>query len=307
MKKILLFTFIVVLIPVLIIGLDDTKEIINKIKYGSINNKVVKVKRTSSGDIISIPLEEYVIGVVAGEMPASFNDEALKAQAVASRTYVLKKQQNNKNEYDVLDGTSNQVYIDDDQMKEKWKDNYEKYSSKIKSAVKKTKGEVIMYNDNLIDALFFSTSNGYTENSSDVFKSNLPYLVSVESRWDKEESPVFLSKNEVSKKEFLFNLGLNETDSINISDVIKTSTGRIKSITINGKNFESSKLRTAFNLRSTSFNIEVNDDRVIFNVSGYGHGVGLSQYGASGMAKEGYNYKDILLYYYKNCEIKKIN
>lgn len=307
MKKILLFTFIVVLIPVLIIGLDDTKEIINKIKYGSINNKVVKVKRTSSGDIISIPLEEYVIGVVAGEMPASFNDEALKAQAVASRTYVLKKQQNNKNEYDVLDGTSNQVYIDDEQMKEKWKDNYEKYSSKIKSAVKKTKGEVIMYNDNLIDALFFSTSNGYTENSSDVFKSNLPYLVSVESRWDKEESPVFLSKNEVSKKEFLFNLGLNETDSINISDVIKTSTGRIKSLTINGKNFESSKLRTAFNLRSTSFNIEVNDDRVIFNVSGYGHGVGLSQYGASGMAKEGYNYKDILLYYYKNCEIKKIN
>ena len=307
MKKILLFTFIVVLIPVLIIGLDDTKEIINKIKYGSINNKVVKVKRTSSGDIISIPLEEYVIGVVAGEMPASFNDEALKAQAVASRTYVLKKQQNNKNEYDVLDGTSNQVYIDDEQMKEKWKDNYEKYSSKIKSAVKKTKGEVIMYNDNLIDALFFSTSNGYTENSSDVFKSNLPYLVSVESRWDKEESPVFLSKNEVSKKEFLFNLGLNETDSINISDVIKTSTGRIKSITINGKNFESSKLRTAFNLRSTSFNIEVNDDRVIFNVSGYGHGVGLSQYGASGMAKEGYIYKDILLYYYKNCEIKKIN
>lgn len=307
MKKILLFTFIVVLIPVLIIGLDDTKEIINKIKYGSINNKVVKVKRTSSGDIISIPLEEYVIGVVAGEMPASFNDEALKAQAVASRTYVLKKQQNNKNEYDVLDGTSNQVYIDDEQMKEKWKDNYEKYSSKIKSAVKKTKGEVIMYNDNLIDALFFSTSNGYTENSSDVFKSNLPYLVSVESRWDKEESPVFLSTNEVSKKEFLFNLGLNETDSINISDVIKTSTGRIKSLTINGKNFESSKLRTAFNLRSTSFNIEVNDDRVIFNVSGYGHGVGLSQYGASGMAKEGYNYKDILLYYYKNCEIKKIN
>ena len=95
MKKILLFTFIVVLIPILIIGVDDTKEIINKIKYGSINNKVIKVKRTNSGDIISIPLEEYVIGVVAGEMPASFNDEALKAQAVASRTYVLKKQQNN--------------------------------------------------------------------------------------------------------------------------------------------------------------------------------------------------------------------
>ena len=307
MKKVLLFTFIVLIIPFIIISIFNKEEIIKKIKYGIYNNKVIKVKRTNTGEIVDVPLEEYVIGVVAGEMPASFNDEALKAQAVASRTYALKKQETTKNQYDVEDGNSNQVYIDYDQMKDKWKSNYETNLDKIKQAVLKTKGEVILYNNDLIDAMFFSTSNGYTENSGDVFSSNLPYLVSVTSDWDRNESPVFSSVNEISKEEFLFNLGLNQDSNIQINDIEKTNTGRIKTITINNKKFKSSEIRTIFNLRSTSFNIEIKDDKVIFNVNGFGHGVGMSQYGANGMAKEGYSYKDILLYYYNNCEIKKIN
>lgn len=307
MKKILLFTLIIILIPVLIIGLNNKEELLYKIKYGSISNKVIKVKRNSTGNIDEVPLEEYVIGVVAGEMPASFNIEALKAQAVASRTYALKKSESSKGDYDVVDTTSNQVYINYDEMKEKWQNNYETYVKKIKEAVLETKGEVILYNNDLIDAMFFSTSNGYTENSADIFSNSMPYLVSVDSSWDKDESPAFSSTKEVSKSEFLFNLGLDSNSSINVGNIEKTNTGRVKTITINNKKFDASKIRSIFNLKSTSFTIKVNQDKVTFDVNGYGHGVGMSQYGASGMAKAGYKYKDILNHYYKNCNIKKIN
>lgn len=306
MKKILLFTLVIIMIPVLIVGFNHKEEIIYKIKYGSINNKKIKVKRTKTGNIEEIPLEKYVIGVVAGEMPANFNIEALKAQSVASRTYVLKKAEANK-EYDVEDGTKNQVYIDEEQMKEKWKDNYNTNLEKIKKIVSDTKGEVLLYNNNLIDAMFFSTSNGYTENSGEVFSTNLPYLTSVSSSWDKAESPVFSSENKVSKKEFLFNLSLDTNDDIKIGDISKTSTGRVKSIVINDKIYDASKIRSIFNLKSTSFTIKLDSDTVTFYVNGYGHGVGMSQYGANGMAKEGYSYKEILSYYYQNSELKKIN
>lgn len=307
MKKIIVFTLCIILIPFLIIGLTDSEQIINKIKYGIYNNKVIRVKRTSTGKVERVPLEEYVVGVVAGEMPVSFNIEALKAQAIASRTYVLKRTINNKGDYDVVDGTSNQVYLDNNDLKKKWLNNYEENLSKVKEAVSKTKGQVLLYNNNLIDAMFFSTSNGYTENSGDVFSNNLPYLTSVESSWDKIESPVFKTQNEVSKKEFLANLNLDVNTSIDITNIKKTNTGRVKELTINGKKFNSSDIRNAFNLKSTSFTIKVTDDKVIFDVSGYGHGVGMSQYGANGMAKEGYNYEDILNHYYKDCEIKKVN
>ncbi len=307
MKKVLLLTLLIILIPFFIIGLNNSNLIINKIKYGSYNNKVIRVKKNSDGQIINVPLEEYVIGVVAGEMPASFNCEALKAQAVASRTYALNRAFLNKNDYDVTDSTQNQVYISYDDMKLKWKNNYESNLSKVKEAVLSTKGEVVLYENDLIDALFFSTSNGYTENSGDVFTSSKPYLVSVESNWDKNESPVFNTSVEVSKSEFLFNLGLETTNNITISNIKKTNTGRVISLSVNGKEFTSSKIRQTFNLKSTSFDIKVSDEKVVFNVNGYGHGVGMSQYGANGMAKEGYGYKDILNHYYKNCEIKKIN
>ena len=299
MKKILILTLIIILIPLLIVGIDHKEEIIYKIKYGSINNKIIKVKRIDTGNIEEVPLEKYVLGVVAGEMPASFNIEALKAQAVASRTYALKKAESNK-EYDVEDSTTNQVYIDDNKMKEKWKDNYDELLKKIKNAVDETKGEVLLYNNELIDAMFFSTSNGYTENSDDVFSSSLPYLVSVESNWDKTESPVFASTKEVTKKEFLFNLGLSDSNTIDVNNIERTKTGRVKNITINKKVFKGTKIRSIFGLKSTSFTINIKNDVVTFNVNGYGHGVGMSQYGANGMAKEGYNYKEILKYYYQN-------
>lgn len=306
MKKILLFILLIIVIPTVVITIFNKENIIYKLKYGSINNKVVRVKINKTSEILKVPLEEYVIGVVAGEVPATFNIEALKAQAVASRTYVLKRI-NKEHEFDVYDNTNNQVYITKEYMKEKWQDNYEINFKRIKKAVLKTKGEVVLYNNDLIDALFFSTSNGYTENAKDVFGGDSPYLITVQSKWDREESPVFYSNKEISKNEFLSNLGLDSANNIDIKNIEKTSSNRIKKIEINNKTFKGTEIRKIFSLRSTCFDIKVDKDRVLFNVSGFGHGVGLSQYGANGMAKEGYDYKKILTYYYKNCEIKKIN
>lgn len=307
MKKILLLTLSIILIPLFIIGLTNKNIILNKIKYGFYSNNTVKVKITKTNEIISVPIEEYVIGVVAGEVPASFDLEALKAQAVASRTYALEHKQRSKTNYDVTDNTQNQVYISYEDMKNKWKNNYDTNLDKITNAVNSTKGEVVLYDNNLIDAMFFSTSNGYTENSENVFTSKKPYLVSVPSPWDKLESPVFKTTSLVSKKEFLLNLGLPDSNDINISDIKTTNTKRVISLNINGKNFKGSEIKSIFSLRSTSFSIDIKEDKVNFIVNGFGHGVGMSQYGANGMAKEGYNYKDILKHYYKNCEIKKIN
>lgn len=307
MKKILLLTLTIILIPLFIIGLTNRNEILNKIKYGFYSNSTIKVKKSKTNEIESVPIEEYVIGVVAGEVPASFDLEALKAQAVASRTYALEHKQRSKTNYDVMDNTQNQVYINYEDMKNKWENNYDENLNKITNAVNSTKGEVLLYDNNLIDAMFFSTSNGYTENSENVFSSKKPYLVSVPSPWDKQESPVFKTTSLISKKEFLFNLGFPDSNEINISDVKTTNTKRVISLNINGKKFKGSEIKSIFKLRSTSFSIEIKEDKVNFIVNGFGHGVGMSQYGANGMAKEGYDYKDILKHYYKNCEIKKIN
>lgn len=306
MKKILLLSLIIVFIPSFIIIYNNKDTIIRKIKFKSYSNLEIRIKKEEDGSIISVPIEEYVIGVVAGEMPANFNDDALKAQAVASRTYALNKK-NNKKDFDVTDNTNYQVYLDNNKMMKKWQNNYDAYYKKIKKIVKSTEGEVILYNNNLIDALFFSTSNGYTEDNKDVFQNELPYLKSVKSSWDETESPVFKTENIFSKEEFLTNLGLDNSDSIEINNINKSKTGRVNEITINEKKFTGRKIRSIFGLKSTSFEIHIKNNQVTFNVLGFGHGVGMSQYGANGMAKDGYNYKEILKYYYKDCEIKRIN
>ena len=302
MKKIIIFLVLIIMIPIVLVKPLKENYHSNSF-YGIKENGKIRVKRNKTGEIQTIFMEDYVIGVVAGEMPVTFSKEALKAQAVASRTYALSKI-DTKKDYDVDDGTNNQVYIDQNQMKERWKDNYENNYEYLKNIVQETKGKVIFYNNKVINALFFSTSNGYTENSEDVFSSSLPYLRSVESKWDAEESPVFKSTLEYDIKTFLFNLSLPYDEKINIKDVEKTNTGRIKSLVINNKKYSSKDIRRIFNLKSTSFDITQKDNKVIINVLGNGHGVGMSQYGANALAKKGYSYIEILKYYYKDCEIK---
>ena len=184
MKKILIITIIIIFIPFLIVNffkLDKKEEI--KLKY--ISNTIIRVKRVDTGNIDKIFFEEYIVGVLAGEMPIHFEKEALKAQAVAARSYALKRIEYNKdNDYDVVDSIMNQVYLDNDYLKSAWGENYIDNINKLREAVNETSMEYLEYNGEVIDALFFSTSNGYTETASLVFDVDLPYLKSVKSAWE---------------------------------------------------------------------------------------------------------------------------
>jgi len=303
MKKIIFITLVVILVPYLIVSLV-IKNTNNKFNF--VSNMIVRVKK-ENGEIIEVPFEEYTLGVLAGEMPVSFELEALKAQAVAARSYVLKKMEQNKNEnYDILDTVMNQVYVSDENLKEKWKDKYEENINKLKRAIKETTGEYLTYNDEIVEAFFFSTSTGKTENSEDVFVQALPYLRSVDSNWDSKVSPVFNETINMSLEEFYQKLNLNYNDSLNIEITETTSTGRIKKIKINNKEFSGNEISNSLNLRSTFFDIKQIDDSIYITTTGYGHGVGMSQYGAHGMAKEGYTYDQILKHYYQGIEISKM-
>ncbi len=306
MKKIILFTIILIFIPffiVNILGINEIEEI--ELKY--INNINVRVKRLSTNEIQIVPLEEYIVGVLAGEMPVYFELEALKAQAVASRSYVLKRLEYNKDsEYDVVDSVLNQVYLDDNYLKEAWGKDYVVNINKLRTAVNQTIDEYLEYDGEIIDALFFSTSNGYTEDASVVFNLELPYLKSVESKWDAQTSSVFNSQKTVSLQEFYEKLGLEYKSELSFNVLERSDTNRIIKLEINGNMLNATDVYNKLGLRSTDFNLTQVGTNVVIDTKGYGHGVGMSQYGALGMAKEGYNYMQILKYYYTGAEIKKI-
>lgn len=247
---------------------------------------------------ITLELNDYVIGVVAAEMPALFEPEALKAQAVASRTFVMKHLENNDS---ITTTTASQVYISQEKMQEKWQDNFAEYYNKIKQAVLATDYQVLKYKDHLIKSYYYSMSNGYTESSLNVFNEKNDYLNVVESKWDEENSQTIT----MSKQEFCTKLGIN-CQSIEIKDIIKDESARIAKITINNQQYTGIQVRKLLNLRSTDFNIEINDNEISITTRGYGHGVGMSQYGANNMAKSGYKYPEILKYYYQNVEISNL-
>lgn len=306
MKKIILFTIILIFIPFFIVNILDINKI-KEIELKYINNINVRVKRLSTNKIEEVPLEEYIVGVLAGEMPVYFELEALKAQAVASRSYVLKRLEYNKDsEYDVVDSVLNQVYLDDNYLKEAWGKDYVVNINKLRTAVNETIDEYLEYNGEIIDALFFSTSNGYTEDASVVFNLELPYLKSVESKWDAQTSSVFNSKKTISLQEFYEKLGLEYKSELSFNVLERSDTNRIIKLEINGNMLKATDVYNKLGLRSTDFNLTQVSTNVVIDTKGYGHGVGMSQYGALGMAKEGYNYKQILEYYYSGAEIKKI-
>lgn len=305
MKKIFFATLLIILIPYILITvfIKETEEV--KFKYMS--NMTIRIKRNSTGNIDVVPIEEYIVGVVSGEVPISFEMDALKAQAVAARSYVLKQLEYNKNkDYDVVDTVMNQVYLDSDQLKNRWGNDYESNLNKAKAAVLETKGEYLDCNGSVVEALFFSTSTGYTENSGEVFPTQQPYLKSVASLWDADVSPVFNDYFHFSLADFYRLLGVEYRDNVYVEVISTTSTGRIKQIKINNKVFSGDQVQYLLGLRSTFFTITQNGNSVDINTKGFGHGVGMSQYGAEGMALNGYKYDEILKYYYQGVEIKKI-
>jgi len=256
-------------------------------------------------NIESINLEEYVIGVVAAEMPASFNEEALKAQAVASRTYATYKMQISNKNYDVVTDVSDQGYITIDEMKNKWKNEYNKYYDKIKKAVNDTKGKVMYYDGKVIEAYYFAMSNGYTENAGLVFSEDRDYLQSVKSNYDNSSLKNFEVSTTFSKDEICQKLNIS-CNNFNISNINRSDTNRVNALSINDVVFEGTTFRKKLGLRSTDFTIKEVNNKIIITTKGYGHGVGMSQYGANGMANEGYTYDEILKYYYKNIKISSI-
>ena len=306
MKKIVIFITLLIFIPffIVIIYNKNYKEI--ELKY--INITYIRVKKMKDETIIKIPLEEYIVGVLAGEMPINFDLEALKAQAVASRSYALKRIEYNKDkEYDVVDSIMNQVYLDEEYLKDAWGINYVKNINKLRTAVNETLDEYLEYNNSIVDALFFSTSNGYTEDSQNVFNFECEYLKSVESPWDEEVSSAFRSNKTISLESFYQKLNLPYNKNLNIEILKRSSTNRILLLKINNVEFKGTDLYSKLSLRSTDFEFELLGDTVKISTKGYGHGVGMSQYGALGMAKQGYTYEDILKHYYTNTEIKKLD
>lgn len=305
MKKIIIFTFFIIIIPYFILNLYSKN--IKEIELKTDENIKVRVKRLQKDKIDEIELNEYVLGVLAGEMPISFELEALKAQAVASRSYVLKRLDYNKDkDYDVVDSITNQVYLDNEHLKKAWGDNYIKNINKLKTAVNETFNEYLECDGQIADALFFSTSNGYTENSELVFNFAVSYLKSVSSPWDKEVTTTFKTTKEMSLQEFYERLNLPYQEKIKIENIDRSATNRILKIKINNQEFTGREIYNKLKIRSTDFTIEQENTNVIITTIGYGHGVGMSQYGALGMAKKGYNYKEILTHYYQNTQIKKI-
>ncbi len=250
-----------------------------------------------------LDLEEYVIGVVAGEMPASFKEEALKAQAVAARTFAMYKQEKNNN-YVLSTTINDQVYLTKEAMQKKWGNSYDYYYNKVREAVLETEGEVLTYNNEIIIAYYFAISNGYTDSAQAVFNENRDYLVSVDSSWDKNYQS-YISVRTIDKNSFCAKLNI-KCNSINVSNVVRASNNYVRELTINGVKFTGRDVFNKLALKSTDFNIQVNNDQVTITTYGFGHGVGMSQYGAQGMANEGYTYQDILKHYYKDTEVHKL-
>lgn len=283
-------SFIVIIIIALMI-LSPRQSLLSQ-KY---DDESVFVNVTVAGQVQRVLLDDYLLGVVAGEMPASFELEAIKAQVVASRTFVYSRLLS-------VDNTTNtQVYLNEEEMKKSWQDHYEDYKAKIEKAIEATRGEIMTYQGECITALFYSSSNGKSENVENYFAgSPKSYLVSVDSPWDEKYDSSFLREKSFSRAE------LNQCfGDFVYRDMIRYPSGRVQSMVINGKNYTGRQVREELQLASSDFTIEKEGDDFVFVTKGNGHGVGMSQYGAQGMAKEGYGYVDILKHYYQGIDITR--
>ncbi|MGG3469507.1 stage II sporulation protein D [Neobacillus pocheonensis] len=268
----------------------------------------VAVYRSSKSKIENVDLENYLIGVVAAEMPADFEEEALKAQALTARTYIVnrlitKDTMGAPKGSHVTDTQIHQVYKSDDELRKEWGMNYDWKKKKVLEAVRATSGQILTYDGKPIDALFFSTSNGYTEDSEDYWSGSIPYLRSVSSPWDKN-SPKFNSQKVITVKEFESKLGVKIGSGKTIGNVVAKTTGkRVAKVSFNGKVLSGREIRDRLDLRSSDFSWERKGNNIVITTKGFGHGVGMSQYGANGMAEEGSDYKEIVKHYYKGVEI----
>lgn len=254
----------------------------------------------STGIIERLKLDEYIFGVISNEMPEIFSEEALKAQAVIARTYAIKRLSRN---LPIKDYSNDYIYRNKDYLKKIWGNNYESYVSKIKDAIRNTKDEVIKFDGDYIDAYYHLSSNGKTEDSSNVLKFAYPYLKSVSSSWDIDSNNVghrIVPNDYLSK---LLKVDIHGDTEVKL--IMKTIGHRVKYIQFGDKVFDGLLLARRLGLDSNDFSVSVGEKATTFTTRGHGHGLGLSKYGAEGMAKAGYTYKQILNHYYPNTYIEK--
>lgn len=286
----------------------------------------IPVYLTQEKRTVHVPLEAYVRGVVAAEMPADFNIEALKAQALAARTYIIDRVarqdfsdmerlygESAKDAW-VSDTVQHQVFYTDEQLKQNWGSAYREKSSRINEAVNETQAQVITYDGRPIYAAFFSTSNGKTENSEDYWQDAYPYLRSVDSSWDREApayeaEPAVFSLSQFTQtleqhtgKRIAVPASAGQKDWIDI--VSKTEGDNIAELKVGDQTFTGREIREALDLRSSDFSWKIEGDRISFSTRGYGHGVGMSQWGANLMAADGKTAEQIVTHYYQGVQVE---
>ena len=271
--------------------------------------------RVLDGDeVMLLPPEEYLVGVVAAEMPADFEPEALKAQAVAARTYALYCAATGKHtDADVCtDPRCCQAWRSERQLCERWGADYEDKIRRIRRAVESTAGEVLRFQGAAVFAAFHSSSAGFTEDCGAIWRG-LPYLVSVESPETADSVPNFVSSVSLSAQELREALlaanpeaDFAEAPEEWVGAIRRDESGRVAEAVIGGVPFSGVRLRALFSLRSTAFDLDYADGVFCFTVTGFGHGVGMSQYGANVMAAEGADYREILAHYYPGTELSSL-
>lgn len=337
MKKIILIVLLIILatfiIPIIFTNKFAMQEVnsnlikeVNNIEIVTENsskyayNKYGKVKLLHIKDntIEELDIDEYLLGVVSAEMPADFEEEALKAQAVVARTYTIYMIEHNKGKHENADICDDslccQAWISKGDRLSRWdEEKRDDNWKKIERAVYSTAGKVATYNGDVIDAFFHSNSGGKTEEVSNVWGGeNLPYLQSVETSgeeaYSQYASEVVLGKSDfedkIKQKYPDFVIDYNNTECIEIIEY--TQGNRVKTIKIGNLELSGVEVRSLIGLRSANFVVEISDDNIKFSVKGYGHGVGMSQTGADSMAKQGSNYEEIIQHYYTGVEVTNI-
>ena len=267
------------------------------------------------GESVSVSMHDYLPGTLAGEMPASFDMEALKAQAVSARTYILYKMQRENTAHPEADVCGDpqccKAYLTDAQMRENWGEGYETNLRRMQAAVESTDGEYLAYEGEAILAVFHSSSAGMTEASGSIW-GDVPYLVSVDSPETEENVPNFVAEAEVAEADFKASVSAAYPDAVLgeeakwwIGEATRDDSGRVASLNVGGVQIPGTVIRTMFGLRSTAFTVEYTGGRFVFTTTGFGHGVGMSQYGANIMAGQGADYREILMHYYPGTELVK--
>lgn len=332
MKKVLLYSLIFVAVcfalPIIFTNtktqkvsyqedIDQNNESANT-KYDYRDYQTIRLLHAKTGEIQELGLDEYLYGVLAAEMPANFEMEALKAQAVVARTYTIYKIKNNIDKHDGADICDDskccQAWISKEDRLSKWEEpSRESNWNKIVDSVNSTQGKIVTYDGDPINAFFHSNSGGMTETTADVWGGeNYPYLQSVETSgedaYSQYHSEVILSKqsfiDKIKEKHPEFEIDFSNAECIKVLEY--TNANRIRKIRIGNMELSGVEVRTIMGLKSANFEISIDNDNVKFTVIGYGHGVGMSQTGADSMAKKGSNYEEIIKHFYTGVEISDV-